>query len=119
MSFLQFQGTMMRAQYWAATIGLGVVNVVVNAIPAPLVDLILSVPLTWLSLCVLSARLRDAGWSLWLMLVFFVPLVFVFRPVAPELFFLAALVLLALIVVLGIVPTRQEEDALSEPQQNW
>ena len=104
MRFLLFQGTMARGAFWAATIALFFARRATEMIPDPLVDLVVSIPLAWLGMCVIAARLRDAGLSAWLALVFITPLPLVF--VNWGLFMLSAFALLAFMVALGIMPRR-------------
>ena len=112
MRFLLLQGEdMTRSGYWGLTIILMIIRFATNQIPDPLVDLLLSLPVNWLSLCVIAARLRDAGWSAWLVLAFIAPLPLFFLPGTGALLGPLLLATLVFTVILGIVPTQYGKEA--------
>ena len=83
-----FEGRIGRGTWWAATIGVMVVNVVLQGIMAGVASgssggegfaailiLLLLVPLIWISLAVSVKRWHDRGKSGWMVLVGLIPLI--------------------------------------------
>ena len=104
---------MKRAHFWAAIVGLWFVSLPVAAIPNLVLVLALFIAVTWVWTCVICARLRDAGWSPWLVLVFF-PL-FVLVAFLGESYL--SLPVFAFVVVIGSVSSEPEWDVANGPRQ--